>query len=78
MPRFFFHIYDDAVVRDEEGIELADRRAAEQAAIAGARALICDQVMKGRIALGHRIEVEDQAGAQVATISFADAVHIED
>ncbi|HLL30180.1 MAG TPA: hypothetical protein VK403_04210 [Allosphingosinicella sp.] len=77
MPRFFFHIYDDAVVMDEDGIELADAQAARAAALAGARAMMCDQLMNGRLSLHHRIEVEDEGGGAVLTLAFGDAVEIE-
>ena len=77
MPRFFFHVFDEAVVHDDEGIELPDRAAAHEAALVGARALICEQVRRGRVSLRHRIEVEDEGGASVATLSFADAVTID-
>ncbi|HEX9932376.1 MAG TPA: hypothetical protein VGB08_05990 [Allosphingosinicella sp.] len=77
MPRFFFHVYDDVIVLDDEGMILADEGAARAAALAGARALICDTVRKGRISLGHRIEVKDEAGATVVDLSFAEAVKIE-
>ncbi|HEU0098972.1 MAG TPA: hypothetical protein VFQ67_09380 [Allosphingosinicella sp.] len=77
MPRFFFHVVDDVVIRDDEGIELSDAEAARSAALAGARAMICDQVKTGRIALHHRIDVEDEAGQPVLTMTFGDAVTIE-
>jgi hypothetical protein len=77
MPRFFFHIHDDAVVIDEDGIDLADAEAARAAATAGARALMCDQMKAGRLTLHHRIEVVDEAGATVLTLPFGDAVTIE-
>jgi hypothetical protein len=77
VPRFFFHVYDDIVLRDEEGIELADAAAARAAALAGARAMMCDQLIKGRLSLHHRIEVEDEGGGPVLTLAFADAVQIE-
>lgn len=76
MPRFFFHVYDDAVVRDEDGIELADPEAARGAALAGARALMCDQMKTGRLNLHHRIEVEDEGGSTVLSLPFSDAVII--
>lgn len=77
MPRFFFHIHDDVVLRDEEGIELADAEAARGAALDGARAMMCDQLRDGRLSLHHRIEVESEDGGPVLTLSFADAVEIE-
>jgi hypothetical protein len=29
MPRFFFHVHDDLVAQDEEGLELPDLEAAQ-------------------------------------------------
>ena len=77
MPRFFFHIYDDIVLKDEDGLDLADTEAARRTALAGARAMMCDQLTRGRLSLHHRIEVEDERGGPVLTLSFADAVEIE-
>ncbi|HEX8467415.1 MAG TPA: hypothetical protein VF620_06395 [Allosphingosinicella sp.] len=77
MPRFFFHVFDDAVIRDEEGIELADAEAARRTALEGARAMMCEQLVKGRLSLHHRVEVEDEEGGAVLTLRFGDAVEIE-
>jgi hypothetical protein len=77
MPRFYFHVYDEAVARDDEGLELADAEAARQTALAGARAMICDEVKAGCLKLHHRIEVEDAGGAPVLAISFGEAFRIE-
>lgn len=77
MPRFFFHFYDDLDLTDEEGIEMADAPAARAAALAGARAMICDQVKTGHLDLSHRIEVRDEGGGAVLTLPFSDAVIIE-
>lgn len=77
MPKFFFHIHDDVVIRDDEGLELPDTDAARAEAVRGIRAMICDQVMKGRLALHHRVNVEDEAGAPVLALAFEDAVRME-
>lgn len=77
MPRYYFHIYDDAAFRDEDGIELAGPEAARAAAMAGARALMCDQLKAGRLNLTHRIEVEDEGGEAVLILPFGEAVEIE-
>jgi len=74
---FLFHVYDDDVLRDEDGLELADAAAARSAALAGARAMMCDQLTKGRLSLHHRIEVEDESGSPVLSLAFGDAVQIE-
>jgi hypothetical protein len=77
VPRFFFHVFDEAEMFDDEGLDLADSDAARRAALAGARAMICDQVKSGRLTLHHRIEVEDESGAPVLRLAFGDAVAIE-
>jgi hypothetical protein len=77
VPRFFFHVFDDAVLVDDEGIELADAEAARGTALAGARSMICDQVKAGRLTLHHRVEVEDEGGVPVWTLTFGEAVTIE-
>jgi hypothetical protein len=76
MPRFFFHVYDDIAVRDEEGLDLPDLAAARQMALSGARSLICAEVDAGHLHLGHRLEVEDEGGACVLVLSFGDAIEI--
>ena len=76
MPRFFFHVYDDVVALDDEGIELPDAEAARRAALDGARALAADQVRKGRLDLRHRIEVVDESGARVLSVTFDEAVRV--
>ena len=77
MPRFFFHIFDDAVIHDDEGIELADAEAARSTALAGARSLMCDELAQGRLSLHHWIEVRDEKGDEVLNLAFGDAVRIE-
>jgi len=77
MPRFFFHIYDDDVALDDEGLDLPDLDAVRKQALIGARSLICEEVTKGHINLGHRIEVEDEDRRPVLTLPFASAVEIE-
>ena len=77
MPTFFFDVYDDDVALDEEGLELADLEAAKRAALQGARGLASEQVLNGYLDLRHRVEVRDETGASLATVSFRDAVAVE-
>lgn len=77
MPRFFFHLYDDRVSIDEEGLNLPDEAAARDTALSCAREMACAEVLKGHLRLDHRIEVEDEAGRTVATLAFGDAVSVE-
>jgi hypothetical protein len=76
MPRFFFHVYDDMVALDEEGQELPSSAAAMERAIQEARHMACHEVLKGHLGLTHRIEVEDETGAVVATVEFKDAIQL--
>jgi hypothetical protein len=77
MPRFYFNLYDDVIVIDDEGRELSDLSAARAAAIQAARDLMCDQVRTGRLNLGHRIEVEDEDRRPVLTLPFSAVLEIE-
>jgi hypothetical protein len=77
VPRFFFHPRDGERVRDDDGIELPDAEAARRAAIAGIRSIIADEVRKGRLRLGARLDVEDETGARLFSLSVQDAVSIE-
>lgn len=78
MARFFFHVLDDMDVPDEEGTELRDIADARALATRSARVLMCETLKdKGRIHLRHRIDVEDERGAVVASVRFRDAVTIE-
>jgi hypothetical protein len=75
MPLFYFHTRGGAVeAEDLEGLELADAAAARATALRGARSIIASAVLEGRLPLGERIEVTDEAGRLVLTLPFADAV----
>lgn len=73
MPRYFFHIFNDEIVLDEEGLELPDIDSARQNAIAGARSLICRSVENGHLNLNHRIEVCDESDSRLFTMTFREA-----
>jgi len=78
MPRFYFHVYNDLIAKDEEGLELRDIAAAREEAISGARGLMAAELVeKGRLRLQHRIEVTDEQGRTVLTIPFRELVEIE-
>ena len=77
MPRYFFHLYDDMAVVDEEGVELPDVEAARGKALHDARAMACAEVLEGRLNLSHRIEVADEAGSVLLTLEFGDTVEVE-
>jgi hypothetical protein len=78
MPRFFFHLYDDVVSKDEEGRELPDLESARAGAIREAREIACEQIKEGKLSLHHRIEVVDEDDRQVFTLPFRSAFKIEE
>ena len=76
VSRFYFHIYDDIVANDEEGLELPNLAAARLQALKGARELMTEQIRHGCLELSHWIDVTDEGGDKVLTIAFRDAVDI--
>ncbi|MDB5720278.1 MAG: hypothetical protein JWP15_896 [Alphaproteobacteria bacterium] len=77
MPQYFFHIFNDDIVMDEEGQELADLEAAREVALDSARDLVCESVQHGHLNLDHRIEVEDDKGETLLVLTFRDAFTIQ-
>lgn len=77
MSCYFFHIFDDLITTDDEGIELPNLDAARAGAVRAARALMCETLMNGRLALGHRIDIADANGTVLDTVHFRDLVQIE-
>jgi hypothetical protein len=77
MPRYFFHVYDDQETIDQDGLELPNVEVAEWEALRGARSLASEQVLMGRLRLTDRIDVTNETGTVIATVTFRDAVIIE-
>jgi hypothetical protein len=78
MPRYYFHLYNDVVARDDEGRVLSDLDEARSVAVKEAREMMTESVLEGRMTLSHRIDIADESGAVVATVSFRDAVTVND
>lgn len=79
MPRFYFHLFDRAVVFDHEGVELPDVAAAREVAVQSARdVLAAEMINNGTITLRHRIEIEDEHHRPVLTLPFRSAVTVQD
>jgi hypothetical protein len=75
MPRYHFNLYNSVgFVPDEEGRELPDVETAREEALKGARAIIADDVLQGRLDLKGRLEVLDEDGVLVLAIPFTEAV----
>jgi hypothetical protein len=77
VSRYFFHVYDDVIAQDEEGVELPNEAAARLQALIGARDLIAAQVRHGYIVRSHWIDVMDREGEVLFTQTFGDAVDIK-
>lgn len=77
VPRYFFHLFDDLTVIDEEGVELPSPAAAREHAIANARTMACAELTEGHLNLKHRIEVTDESASTILTLRFADAFELE-
>lgn len=76
MTRYFFHLYNHLVVRDEEGKLLPDLTAARDYAIMNGRNIMTNNVIDGEICLSHRIEIADEQGSTVAVVHFRDALTV--
>lgn len=75
---YFFHLYNDMDVPDEEGKELPDLRAAREWALSQARGLVGELTKQdGRIVLHHRIDIADKDGRVLDSVRFGDAVDVE-
>lgn len=73
VPRFYFHLYDDGVLIDEEGQELPDLEAAYQRAVENAREMACANIKAGFLNLDYSIEIEDGQGETVLVVTFREA-----
>jgi len=75
MPRFHFDLYENGnVVRDEEGAELADEKAAEGRAIETATSVARDAFTRGS---ADKVLVEVRDHRPVATIKVAVTLKVE-
>jgi len=73
LPRYFFHLYNDELLRDQTGECFADVDLAREAAVRGISELIAEQIVAGRpVDLSHRIEIEDSAGKLVCTVRYGE------
>ena len=77
MPRYFFNIFNDETKLDAEGRELPHIDAAREEALEAARALVCESVRKGHLNLDHHIEVKDETGQEVLSVTFREAFTVE-
>lgn len=76
MARYYFNIKNDIVVADPEGQELDNLAAARQQAVHYARDLAAEAVRQGAVDLKHRIEIADEDGEPLLTVTFGEAFSI--
>jgi len=78
MARFFFHLHDCGVFTpDEEGRDYPDLDAAIEGAKHEARELLAAEVSEGKLCLGCRIEVVEEATGRAMIVPFSSTVQIE-
>ena len=75
MPRYYFHLsVREGPLADEEGQLLDGPERAREEAIRGARSIVAEDVLHGRLDLDGRVEVTGEDGRALFAISFAEAV----
>jgi hypothetical protein len=78
VPRYFFDLYNDMDVLDEEGKELPDIDAAKATALCEVREMVLASIADdSELNLCHYINVRDEGGAIVYVMRFQDAVTIK-
>lgn len=76
MHKYFFHLVDSSeVVLDPEGVFLPINAIADTALLQ-ARDCMAGDVKDGKLRLDYQINVHDEQGALVHSLSFADAIEI--
>ena len=75
MTRYRFHVCDGAgFCEDPKGIDLPDAEAAYREALSQARRLMVEETIERRLSFASFIEVEDEAGRHLFTVTFDEAV----
>ena len=78
VPRYYFHVIDDLDSPDTEGAELPGLEAARDYGARAALGLMADLLVRERrLALDHRIDIENEQGQVLDTVRFRNVVTIE-
>ena len=78
MPRYFFDLYNEMNVRDDEGQMFPDLETAKTQAVKQVRKLIGGLIVEnGKNDLVHHLNVRDEEGNVVYCVEFDDAVSFE-
>ena len=74
---YYFNLHNSVgLIRDEEGVDLPDLDSAREEAIRNARALIADDVLKGRLDLKAKLDILAEDGTRLFALRFADAIEV--
>lgn len=73
MPRFYFHLFNQISARDHEGRDVSDLQSARIRAVDDIRSIISEDARSGQLDLRGRIEIADEDGQTVDTVSFIEA-----
>ena len=77
MPLFYLHIRTDGdLIIDEDGSRHASLAAAVLEAVRGARPLMSSEVKAGHLRMDQSIEVFDEEGQHMSTVTFSEALSI--
>jgi hypothetical protein len=71
MPRYFFHVFDDSPVRDEEGSDLASIYVAQAEAIRMSGEILRDMGARFWDGTEWRLEVTDDLGLVLFVLRFS-------
>lgn len=77
MAKYHLHLINAHLdAGDEEGHDLPSLAAARAKAIEGVRDFLASELRQGKLDLRGRIDIEDETGAVLMTIPFADTISI--
>ena len=76
MPHYYFHVrsLSGDISRDTEGQDLPGLDAARNEAVSAGRELLGERLLHGGAIDGRRIEITDEAGNALATVSVDDVL----
>lgn len=79
MPRFYLHVCNgDGFTPDEEGCDLPDIEAARITAVKGLRDIMASELKDGLLKTASFIEIEDENHRLLMTVSFSEAVAVQE
>jgi hypothetical protein len=77
MPHYHLHLHNAHVdASDEQGHELENLTAAREMALHGIRDFLAHEVMQGRLDLRGQVDVANDSGHILASVTFVEAVAV--